>query len=56
MRIIETVVKGLLVLGLTLSIASCCCTGGVDDDYSGSPDDTDLNLPGQHDEGTGGNG
>jgi len=49
MRIIETIVKGLAVAGLVLSIASCCCTGAVDD----TPDDTDLNLPGQHNEGGG---
>ena len=50
MRIIERLLMGLVMLGLLFSMASCCCAGGSDD-----IDDDDLNLPGTHDEGTGGN-
>jgi hypothetical protein len=47
MRIVHNILMGVAILSLLLSI-SCCCTGGLDDD------NINLNLPGQHNEGTGG--
>jgi ferredoxin-thioredoxin reductase catalytic subunit len=50
MKVLENLLKGLVVASLVLSVASCCCTGGTDDD----PSDTDIVAPGVHNEGTGG--
>lgn len=48
MRILHNILLGVVLAALVFSI-SCCCTGGLDDD------ENPLNLPGQHNEGTGGN-
>lgn len=47
MRIVHTILMGI-VLGSLLFCVSCCCAGGIDDE------EIDLNLPGEHNEGTGG--
>jgi hypothetical protein len=47
MRIVHNILMGI-VLGSLLFCVSCCCAGGVDDD------EIDLNLPGEHNEGAGG--
>ena len=39
------------ILGLLVSIASCCCIGGSDSDNNG---DTDIVNPNVHNEGGGG--
>jgi hypothetical protein len=50
MKVLDSILKGIAVSVLMLALASCCCTGGTDDD----PIDTDINGPGQHNEGVGG--
>jgi len=47
MRIVHNILMGIALASLLFSIG-CCCTGGLDDD------DIDQNLPGTHNEGTGG--
>lgn len=44
MRILNSVLMGVVLAALLFSV-SCCCTGGLDDD------DINQNLP--HDQGTG---
>jgi hypothetical protein len=48
MRILDKVLMGIVLASMIFIAASCCCTGGLDDD------NIDLNLPGEHNEGTGG--
>jgi len=47
MRLVHNILMGIALVSLLFSIG-CCCAGGLDDD------DIDQNLPGQHNEGTGG--
>jgi len=47
MRVIHNILLGIVLASL-LFAASCCCAGGLDDE------DIDLNLPGEHNEGGGG--
>ena len=47
MRTFAKVLVGI-VLASMLFAASCCCTGGLDDDH------INQNLPGTHNEGGGG--
>lgn len=47
MRIVHSILLGIVLASLVFVI-SCCCAGGLNDD------NIDLNLPGQHNEGGGG--
>ena len=50
MKVLDSILKGIAVSVLLLALASCCCTGGVDD----NPNDTDIVGTDPHNEGVGG--